>query len=156
MKVFSAVNAWMRGHRPTLPPGQEPWPTSRSDMTAVPMRAYVNHGRWVADCVRPYCGGAELLRPGQPAVWCSNCRLVAPVEWPRQAQQIWEALQARPVPQVRNWYPHGHPIAVRHGIPHGQSAADLVAETAEHAHELIPGGGPGQIEGSTSWRGLLR
>ena len=28
-------------------------------------QAYVNHGRWVADCPRPYCGNALKLTPNQ-------------------------------------------------------------------------------------------
>ncbi|MEV2277701.1 hypothetical protein AB0I72_19145 [Nocardiopsis sp. NPDC049922] len=122
----------------------------------MPVRAYVNHSRWVADCVRLYCGGAELLRPGQSVVWCSNCTLVAPVEWPGDPQAIWDELMTRPVPQTRNWYPRDHEVAVRHGIPHGQTVADLREEAAAHAHELMPGGAPAGLEGGTSWRGLLR
>ncbi|WP_422744364.1 hypothetical protein ACN27B_08755 [Micromonospora sp. WMMD754] len=95
-------------------------------------QAYVNHGRWVADCGRPYCGGAEQVTAGQAVLSCSNCRLVQPVAWPEDAAAIWAALAVRPVPQTRNWAPPGHRQAVACGVPGGQSVADLIDETREH------------------------
>ncbi len=98
-------------------------------------RARVNHGRWIADCPRPYCANAMRLTPGQAAFHCAGeggCRMVAEIEWPAGADDIWQALIERPVPGTRNWYPAGHTEAVRLGLAHGQSPADLRAETAEH------------------------
>lgn len=95
-------------------------------------RAYVNHGRWISDCTRRHCGNAEALTPGQGAFHCSNCQQVAAVEWPADAAEIWGALSVRPVPQTRNWFPSGHELALRSGCPHGQTVADLEAETREH------------------------
>ncbi|MFC9088985.1 hypothetical protein [Nocardiopsis dassonvillei] len=150
------MNSWTRGHLPAPPPGAEPWSAApQGQVSAVPMRAYVNHGRWVADCIRPYCGSAEALRPGQSAVWCGNCQLVAPVEWPPDPQGIWDALMVRPVPATRNWFPADHPLAVRHGCPHGQSPAELHDETFDYAHTLVPSPGRAQLEGGTPWRGQL-
>ena len=157
MKLFSALNSRLRGHRPAPPPGEDPtrWAPAPGQLAVDPVRAYVNHGRWVADCIRPYCGGAELLRPRQTVLQCGNCQLVAPVEWPPDAAEIWQALTERPVPQTRNWFPGGHPLAVRYGVPHGQTPTELYAETAEHSHEITSGGAPAALEGGTSWRGLL-
>jgi hypothetical protein len=94
-------------------------------------RAYVNHGRWIADCCREHCASAEALLPGQPVFHCSNCLQVAEVDWPACAGEITSVLERRPVPQTRNWFPAGHELALRSGCPHGQSVADLEAENRE-------------------------
>lgn len=98
-------------------------------------RARVNHGRWIADCPRRYCANAVKLTPGQPTFHCSGgggCQMVAPVEWPADAATIWDVLLERPVPSTRNWYPAGHVEAVRLGLPHGQTPAELRTEQAEY------------------------
>jgi hypothetical protein len=98
-------------------------------------RARVNHGRWIADCPRPYCANAIRLEPGQEVYHCGGeggCHMVADVEWPADADSIWEVLLERPVPGTRNWYPAGHLEAVRASLPHGQSPSELRDET--HAH----------------------
>lgn len=99
--------------------------------------ARVNHGRWIADCPRPYCNNAMKLEPRQAMFHCGGqggCRLAAAVEWPADADGIWEALTERPVPGTRNWYPPGHEEALRMGLAHGQSPAELRTETALHDH----------------------
>lgn len=98
-------------------------------------RARVNHGRWIADCPRPYCPNAMRLTPGQYTFHCAGeggCQMVAEVEWPSDPDGIWEALSARPVPSTRNWYPPGHDEAVKLGLAHGQTPEDLRAETRQH------------------------
>src|SRR5512134_438542 len=90
--------------------------------------AYVNHGRWIADCPFPDCGNAEKLQPRQSTFYCTNCRFVGDVVWPGDADGIDAALSQRPVPQTRNWAPGGHRQAVSSGFPSGQSVADLWAE----------------------------
>lgn len=95
-------------------------------------RAYVNHGRWVADCTRAHCANAEELAPRQGTFHCSNCLQVAEIEWPADADDIWAVLGLRPVPQTRNWFPAGHDLALRSGTPHGQSVADLQDENREY------------------------
>lgn len=94
--------------------------------------AYVNHGRWVADCSRPACAGAESLSPRQAGFHCSNCQQLDDVTWPPNAADIWDVLQERPVPQTRNWFPDGHPLALRAGCPTGQSVEALRTEQREH------------------------
>lgn len=55
-----------------------------------PRQAYVNHGRWVADCkmIDPLtgelCAGAELVAPGEPFV-CGSCLQESPVTFPSAA-----------------------------------------------------------------------
>lgn len=94
--------------------------------------AYVNWGRWVADCPVPDCTGAEALTPGQGTFHCQNCLTVTGLTWPGDADNIWQALQERPVPATRNWFPADHHLALRAGAPAGQTASDLRAETADH------------------------
>ncbi len=102
-------------------------------------RARVNHGRWIADCPRPYCPNAMRLDPGQGSFHCAGeggCQLLATVEWPADPDAIWAALAVRPVPSTRNWYPAGHDEAVKLGLPHGQTPADLRDETRQY-EEMI-------------------
>lgn len=109
-------------------------------------RAYVYQGEWVADCTRqPDCGNVEFLMEPvmkggprinpKPVFLCSNCTMMAAIDWPHDMLGIMEVLGRRPVPQTRNWYPRDHVTAVRHRIPHGQSVADLQAENREHGVE---------------------
>lgn len=107
-------------------------------MTEKSVQAYMNHGRWVAECVRPYCGNAMKLQPLQRQFHCGGnggCGLIATVAWPADVEGITQALEKRPVPATRNWMPSGHQLAVRSGIPHGQSARELEEETL---HYLMP------------------
>lgn len=101
-------------------------------LTTTRARAYVNHSRWISDCPRPYCANAESLQPRQATFHCTNCLLVADVEWPPNADAIWEVLTARPVPQTRNWFPESHDLALASGCPHGQTVADLIDENRKH------------------------
>jgi hypothetical protein len=94
--------------------------------------AYVNHGRWIADCTRPYCANAEKLEPHQSVFCCSNCRQIDDVRWPADPDKVWAVLEARPVPQTRNWAPAGHRQAITDGFPDGQTVADLVDENREY------------------------
>jgi hypothetical protein len=103
-------------------------------------RARVNYGRWIADCPRAHCANAMRLEPRQATFHCGGeggCQMVAPVEWPADADGIWEALLERPVPGTRHWYPSGHPEAVKLSIPHGQSVAELRDETRDHESEMV-------------------
>jgi hypothetical protein len=99
--------------------------------------AYVNWGRWVADCPRwPGCSNAAELEEGQEAAHCeppAGCGAAYRVIWPADAAQIWAALEQRPSPQTRNWYPAGHDRAAAYGLPAGETPAGLQAETAAHS-----------------------
>ena len=64
--------------------------------------AYLNQGRWVADCPDPDCAGAELARD---MFVCSNCKRVAKVEWPDNKKLIDDMTVVRSVPETRNWLP---------------------------------------------------
>ena len=97
-------------------------------------RAYMNHGRWVADCPRT-CGYAWDLKDNEFLVHCGECGNVCPVDWPDNAQEIWDELQKRPLPRTRNWFPESHELAIRSGSPHGQTVHELRIETMEHAAE---------------------
>lgn len=100
--------------------------------------AYVNHGRWIADCPKPFCGNAMQLDARQATYACGvldgrgqlqgGCGLTTGLAWPVDAVWIWDALLRRPDPRTRNWAPAGHRQAVSDGFPDGQSVADLLAE----------------------------
>jgi hypothetical protein len=105
-------------------------------------RAYVYSGEWVADCPRPGCANVEFLyrpaRRGGPRdtevgfYLCSHCGMQSDIAWPDDRHAILAALSCRPLPGTRNWYPADHPVAVRFGLPHGQSVRDLDEESAAH------------------------
>ena len=106
-----------------------------AQLIAARARARVNHGRWIADCPRPHCANAIRLEPRQGAFHCGGeggCQMVAPVEWPADADAIWAVLLERPVPGTRNWYPDGHDEALRMRLPHGQSPAELRDEARQY------------------------
>ena len=94
--------------------------------------AYVNAGRWIAECPREHCAWATQLKAREGTFHCGNCQLVATISWPTEADAIWKVLSHRPVPQTRNWFPAGHELAVRANVPHGQSVKDLHDENKEH------------------------
>lgn len=96
--------------------------------------AYVNFGRWIADCPLD-CGNAAALEASQTTFYCNppgGCGHIATVVWPKNAVEIWEALNERPMPKTRNWFPKDHSLALRSGCPHGQSAKELRDEAKEN------------------------
>lgn len=100
-------------------------------------QAYVNHGRWVAECPRKFCGNAMKLKPRQAIYEChgeGGCGMVASIEWPDNVEEIWEALLKRPVPATRNWIPIGHHYADL-GFPAGQTPRELLEEQEEKERE---------------------
>lgn len=94
-------------------------------------RAYVNWGKWIADCPMD-CGSALALEARQVAYACPECKGVALVSWPDNVDEITDVLAERPVPRTRNWYPSGHDLALRFGMPHGQSVSELREEARDH------------------------
>jgi len=94
----------------------------------VPVQAYVNFGRWVADCA---CASAEELKPRQQLFHCSGCKQLAEIAWPPDADEIGDALSTRPLAN-RNWSPAGHRQSHACGVPDGQTVAELKAETATY------------------------
>ena len=100
-------------------------------LTPVTALAYVNHGRWIAECPHE-CGAARQLQPHDTLFQCTECLSILPITWPSDADGIWEALQERKIPRTRNWFPAGHPIAERIGAPVDQTADDLRKEQREH------------------------
>ena len=72
--------------------------TMRPDKRKV--RAYVNEGRWVADC--PHCGAGMLCAAANPATCCLGCGRVFSVTWPKRADEAVALLEVRPV-RNQNW-----------------------------------------------------
>src|SRR5690348_12446372 len=118
-------------------------------MDSVMARAHVNWGRWIAFCPNAYCNSAEELhpwsgyecghkecrkagfaRPGPDTMFhCSECQTIATIEWPPDADAIWDTLNERPDKRKRTWYPLDHEHALLNNLPHGQSISELAEET---------------------------
>ncbi len=90
--------------------------------------AYVNHGRWVAEC--PDCAGAQLVSELERRFWCLNCGNAAVnfawrhVRMPQKRTAIEAELVIRPAARseraiTRNWLP-------------GETVEDLQRENVEH------------------------
>ena len=82
------------------------------------MIAYVNHGRWVADCSVPHCPEAHQVKPGDGFL-CRNCGGEDIPVFPEFRSEIDQLLAMRPVPETRNWWP-------------GETVSDLIAENQAH------------------------
>lgn len=65
------------------------------------LKAYVSHGRWVADCAR--CNGGTVAWIENPDAACLDCGAIARVEFPPDHGEIEAILLARPNPANRNW-----------------------------------------------------
>lgn len=81
------------------------------------VHAYINHGRWVADCP---CNGAELVTPGVDMV-CGSCGMTSTITFPSQKTRgdLDRLLEVRPV-QNQNWTPDEDLAAlVGENIAHG-------------------------------------
>jgi hypothetical protein len=95
-------------------------------------RAYINFGRWVAECPLE-CGNALALQPNQVQFFCAppgGCGHAGSIEWPDDAQGLWDALEGR-APKNKNWFPPSHNLAIRANCPHGQTPEQLRDETEE-------------------------
>ena len=80
---------------------------SRWKTTDGTVNAYINHGRWVADC--PDCSGAELVNKTERKFWCESCHNTfnngkcRRVIFPRNWNAIEKVILARPNLKNRNW-----------------------------------------------------
>lgn len=81
--------------------------------------ARANHGRWIADCPRPYCRSAAQLATWEQVFFCLDCHIEAAVIWPPSTEDIEQVLNMRPDPATRNWEP-------------GEDLVDLLAENMAH------------------------
>lgn len=73
--------------------------------------AYINHGRWVADCPTPGCGAAYIVTPNDTSLLCGNCGTGWWfIRFPRDRSEL-EQLLLKRIPGVgraptRNWLPN--------------------------------------------------
>lgn len=110
------------------------------DAAAAPAVAYVNEGRWVADCPTPGCGGAMALVRGAAGFLCGACLNVEagyryrPLSWPAAAviAGVEAALEARLLPGQANW--------------RGERVEDLEAENAAHGLAVAATERPARID----------
>jgi hypothetical protein len=106
--------------------------------------AYLNHGRWVADCPEPGCTDARLVYEVHPKTGvptgrkltedvCANGHRFELVMPPAEFEAQVTAAVAERVDADKGWYPRGHQRAMLAGLPTGQSIDDLVRENHEVA-----------------------
>lgn len=80
------------------------------------VHAYVNHGRWLADC--PACNGAEAVTRAYPFFYCDSCGqewaqgALARVVFPSDADAAERLLGQRRDARVQNWRPGEQPDGV--------------------------------------------
>lgn len=92
-----------------------------------PLKAFVNHGRWLVIC--PHCGGGEKVWE-EGLMMCFSCfnsyigHKLRKTSFPKYRRQIEELLILRPLDN-RNWELN-------------EKVEDLERENAEHAEELLP------------------
>jgi hypothetical protein len=73
--------------------------------------AYVNWGRWVADCPTSGCGSAQVVTPADPRFFCPTCENApaggrwATVTFPSLLVSIERVLELRDDVRHRNWVP---------------------------------------------------
>jgi len=94
--------------------------------------AWVYNGQWVADCPRDDCNNVELANDTYNVFTCSNCGMIAFLNFPKFSQDIMQELSLRPIPQSRNWFYPDQPLAIKAGLPHGQTVNDIIQENREH------------------------
>jgi hypothetical protein len=80
-----------------------------------PVLAYINHGRWLADCV---CNGGELVSEGEDML-CGSCGTISPVTFPDGKDEIERLLLLRVSPIYRHWRP-------------GESEAEILAQNIDN------------------------
>lgn len=76
------------------------------DRSALPLDAYVNHGRWVADC--PICNGGIALWKEHESGCCLDCGTIySRISWPskKDIELVEETLVKQPIYEERNWKP---------------------------------------------------
>jgi len=67
----------------------------------------------------------------------AGCAAVFPLSIPSNLSEILTELNKRPNRANRNWYPEGHPVAIKAAIPMNQSVTDLVQEREWHEAEEV-------------------
>ncbi len=119
------------------------------------INAYINHGKWVADCGNPHCHNARALDYGQDFICIDEvhgdaCGFAFDVAWPppEEATRICAVLAYRPDRATRNWRPDETVTMLlienmAHGIRHAHSP-----EVGAAATQLVldaSGDGPVQV-----------
>lgn len=78
--------------------GGDPWDSPQ------PTKAYVNHGRWIADCV--WCGTGMLTRPDWGIACCGECGArysASQLHFPERYDAIEKILLRRVRRDQQNW-----------------------------------------------------
>ncbi len=120
---------WHRDEPPSLPPDDR--------ARGTPIRVYVNHGRWIAEC--PGCRGAQYASRTDRRFYCVDCLNAwnagawARTLWPDDASlAVIEDLLCRRHVENRHWLP-------------SESLAALELENHLHPQALVVAAGSGAI-----------
>ena len=78
--------------------------------------AYVNYGRWVADCPHILCTNALTVESGQTLFTCGwvgdppmpGCRGTSALDWPEDPAAVMAKLAGRPESE-QHWRPEAEP-----------------------------------------------
>jgi hypothetical protein len=119
-RILTRLDIWRRHADPPLQQEADCLPWARQRLRAQrlaerhvgTLAAYVNHGRWVADCV---CGAGMAASPAEPESICIECGRHYAARFPTERAEIEQALLLRERAENRNWFPH-------------ETAADLADE----------------------------
>jgi hypothetical protein len=109
-------------------------PEQGCDNDSLPLKAYVNHGRWLVRCE---CGGCEYAWE-EGFFMCQSCfnakhgHQYRKSVFPENRQQIEDLLVVRPLPN-RNW---NWPQTVEQ-LGREETVEDLKRENEEHKNELL-------------------
>ena len=86
-------------------------------MKGTPIKAFINQGRWLANCPDKECAGAEVIDPTDPVFMCLSCGNISnrhngavrfiPVSIPDVGfcERLTKLLLERPNSVNRNWHP---------------------------------------------------
>lgn len=115
------VLVWRAGGNPGLPP----LPADDRPIAGVAALAYVNAGRWVAECPFPGCRSAQVVAESDRRWLCPECanggtNRWARVTWPSDSHRARVERELAPRPPLNtNWTP-------------GETVRQLAADNAAH------------------------
>lgn len=115
--------------------------------------AYINHGRWVADCGNPHCHNARALAYGQNFLCVDDvhgdaCGFAFDVRWPapEEATRICAILAYRPDRSTRNWLPgESATVLLIENLAHGIRHANTPEVGGAASHLVLDASGDGPV-----------
>lgn len=91
-------------------------------VSATPMVAYIDHGRWLIQCV---CGGGVGVHQDWPEARCGCGAIYTAIVFPDNRAAIEAALVVRPIMESRNWVaPESVDTLLAENVAHGVTRAE--------------------------------